>query len=118
VGLGVNPGAYAESVTVHHSMLIRLPDELPLEHGALVEPLAVTVHGLRQVGLSAGERARGAVAASDALIPFPDTLEVCAEAGVTAMIQTGGSLRDDDSVAVCDAHGMAMVATGVRHFRH
>jgi phosphoribosylaminoimidazolecarboxamide formyltransferase/IMP cyclohydrolase len=67
---------------------------------------------------AAGEQARGAVSASDALIPFPDTVEVCAEAGITAIIQTGGSIRDEDSVAVCDAHGMAMVATGVRHFRH
>jgi phosphoribosylaminoimidazolecarboxamide formyltransferase/IMP cyclohydrolase len=67
---------------------------------------------------SAGERAAGAVSASDALIPFPDTVEVCAAAGVTAIIQTGGSIRDEDSVAVCDRHGMAMVATGIRHFRH
>jgi phosphoribosylaminoimidazolecarboxamide formyltransferase/IMP cyclohydrolase len=67
---------------------------------------------------SAGERARGAVSASDALIPFPDTVEVCAAAGVTAIIQTGGSIRDEDSIAVCNAHGMAMVATGVRHFKH
>lgn len=67
---------------------------------------------------SAGGRARGAVSASDALIPFPDTVEVCAEAGITAIIQTGGSIRDDDSVAVCDANDMAMVATGIRHFRH
>jgi phosphoribosylaminoimidazolecarboxamide formyltransferase/IMP cyclohydrolase len=66
----------------------------------------------------AGEQARGAVSASDALIPFPDTVEVCASAGITAIIQTGGSLRDDDSIAVCDAHGMAMVATGIRHFKH
>ena len=67
---------------------------------------------------SAGEAVRGGVSASDALIPFPDTVEVCAEAGVTAIIQTGGSIRDEDAVAVCDAHGMALVATGVRHFRH
>jgi phosphoribosylaminoimidazolecarboxamide formyltransferase/IMP cyclohydrolase len=67
---------------------------------------------------SAGEKSRGAVSASDALIPFPDTVETCAAAGVTAIIQTGGSIRDEDSVAVCDEHGMAMVATGVRHFRH
>ncbi|MDP9238807.1 MAG: bifunctional phosphoribosylaminoimidazolecarboxamide formyltransferase/IMP cyclohydrolase [Chloroflexota bacterium] len=67
---------------------------------------------------SAGDLAKGSVSASDALIPFPDTVETCAAAGVTAVIQTGGSIRDEDSVAVCDAHGMAMVATGVRHFRH
>ena len=63
-------------------------------------------------------KAAGAVSASDALIPFPDTVEVCAAAGVTAIIQTGGSIRDEDSVAVCDAHDMAMAATGVRHFKH
>ncbi|MBF6599597.1 MAG: bifunctional phosphoribosylaminoimidazolecarboxamide formyltransferase/IMP cyclohydrolase [Dehalococcoidia bacterium] len=67
---------------------------------------------------AAGEQARGAVSASDALIPFPDTTEVCAAAGVTAVIQTGGSIRDEDSVAVCDAHGMALVTTGIRHFKH
>jgi phosphoribosylaminoimidazolecarboxamide formyltransferase/IMP cyclohydrolase len=67
---------------------------------------------------TAGDQARGSVSASDALIPFPDTVEVCAEAGVTAVIQTGGSLRDEESVAVCDANNMVMAATGVRHFRH
>ena len=66
----------------------------------------------------AGAAARGAVSASDAFIPFSDTVEVCAEAGITAIIQTGGSIRDEDSAAVCDAHDMAMVATGVRHFKH
>ena len=67
---------------------------------------------------SAGDRAAGSVSASDALIPFPDTVEVCAAAGVTAIIQTGGSIRDEDSVVLCDAHDMAMVATGIRHFKH
>ena len=66
----------------------------------------------------AGDQARGAVSASDAFIPFPDTVETCANAGVTAIVQTGGSIRDEDSVAVCDQHGMAMVATGIRHFKH
>ncbi len=67
---------------------------------------------------SAGEQSRGAVSASDAFIPFPDTVEVCAAAGITAVIQTGGSIRDEDSVAVCDANDMVMAVTGVRHFRH
>ncbi len=66
----------------------------------------------------AADAARGAVSASDAFIPFPDTVEVCAEAGITAIIQTGGSIRDEDSATVCDAHDMALVATGVRHFKH
>jgi phosphoribosylaminoimidazolecarboxamide formyltransferase/IMP cyclohydrolase len=76
------------------------------------------VNSARLAVAAAGERARGAVSASDALIPFPDTVEVCADAGVTAVIQTGGSLRDEESIALCDARGLAMVATGVRHFKH
>jgi phosphoribosylaminoimidazolecarboxamide formyltransferase/IMP cyclohydrolase len=76
------------------------------------------VNSARLAVAAAGERAQGAVSASDALIPFPDTVEVCADAGVTAVIQTGGSLRDEESIALCDARGIAMVATGVRHFKH
>ncbi|MBL8751359.1 MAG: bifunctional phosphoribosylaminoimidazolecarboxamide formyltransferase/IMP cyclohydrolase [Planctomycetes bacterium] len=66
----------------------------------------------------AGERTRGAVVASDAFFPFPDGLEVCAKAGAAAVIQPGGSKRDDDVVAAADRHQMAMVMTGQRHFRH
>jgi phosphoribosylaminoimidazolecarboxamide formyltransferase/IMP cyclohydrolase len=60
----------------------------------------------------------GSVVASDAFFPFRDGLDVCAEAGATAVIQPGGSLRDDDIIAAANEHGMAMVMTGVRHFRH
>jgi phosphoribosylaminoimidazolecarboxamide formyltransferase/IMP cyclohydrolase len=66
----------------------------------------------------AGERARGAVVASDAFFPFPDALEVAAEAGCTAVIHPGGSKGDDDVLKAADAHDMAVVLTGVRHFRH
>ena len=66
----------------------------------------------------AGELARGAVAASDAFMPFADSLEVCAEAGVTAVIQPGGSVRDDEVIAKADELGVALVFTGHRHFRH
>ncbi|RPJ38400.1 MAG: bifunctional phosphoribosylaminoimidazolecarboxamide formyltransferase/IMP cyclohydrolase PurH [Chloroflexi bacterium] len=66
----------------------------------------------------AGERARGSVLASDAFIPFADTVEPAAAAGVTAIIQPGGSLRAPDAIAAADAHGIAMVFTGIRHFRH
>ena len=66
----------------------------------------------------AGERARGAVCASDALIPFPDTIEVSAAAGVTAVVHTGGSIRDDESVATANRLGVSLLTTGVRHFRH
>ena len=66
----------------------------------------------------AGARARGSVLASDAFFPFPDGLEAAARAGITAVAQPGGSKKDDDVVAAADAAGMAMVLTGVRHFRH
>jgi phosphoribosylaminoimidazolecarboxamide formyltransferase/IMP cyclohydrolase len=66
----------------------------------------------------AGERARGSVLASDAFFPFRDNVDEAARAGVTAIIQPGGSKRDADSIAACDEHGLAMIFTGVRHFRH
>ncbi len=66
----------------------------------------------------AGEAARGAVAATDALIPFPDTVTVCAEAGCTVVVHTGGSIRDDEVVAAANDLGVSLVTTGVRHFRH
>jgi phosphoribosylaminoimidazolecarboxamide formyltransferase/IMP cyclohydrolase len=66
----------------------------------------------------AGERSRGTVLASDAFFPFRDNVDAAAKAGVTAIVQPGGSMRDADSVAACDEHGLAMVFTGVRHFRH
>jgi len=66
----------------------------------------------------AGERAVGAVLASDAFFPMPDTVEEAAKAGVTAIIQPGGSIRDQDSIDACNRHGIAMVFTGVRHFKH
>jgi len=66
----------------------------------------------------AGPRAEGSVMASDAFFPFADTVEVAAEAGVTAIIQPGGSLRDADSIQAADEHEIAMVFTGRRHFRH
>ena len=66
----------------------------------------------------AGERASGAVMASDAFFPFPDGVEVAGEAGVTAVVQPGGSVRDEAVTAAADRLGLAMVFTGVRHFRH
>lgn len=63
-------------------------------------------------------RTVGSVAASDAFFPFPDGLEVIAEAGATAVIQPGGSRRDGEVIAAADKHGIAMVTTGMRHFRH
>ena len=66
----------------------------------------------------AGERARGSVLASDAFFPFRDGVDAAAEAGVTAVIQPGGSMRDDEAIKAADEHGMAMLFTGMRHFKH
>lgn len=66
----------------------------------------------------AGEHSSRAVMASDAFFPFPDAVEAAKECGITAIIQPGGSMRDDLSITAADEAGMAMVMTGVRHFRH
>jgi phosphoribosylaminoimidazolecarboxamide formyltransferase/IMP cyclohydrolase len=66
----------------------------------------------------AAEKANGAALASDAFFPMPDTVEAAAAAGITAIIQPGGSKRDQDSIDACNQHGIAMVYTGMRHFKH
>ena len=66
----------------------------------------------------AADRARGSVLASDAFFPCPDGVETAAKAGVTAIIQPGGSIRDDESIRMANRYGLAMVVTGQRHFRH
>ena len=76
------------------------------------------VTSARLAAAQAGERAEGAVAASDAFFPFADGVEVCLAAGVSAIIQPGGSRRDDEVLAAVDAAGAAMIVTGRRHFRH
>ena len=100
-----------------------------------VKSNAIVIGNSQQtVGIGAGQMSRvdscriavqkamlatqGCVAASDAFFPFPDGLEVLAEAGVTAVVQPGGSKRDDEVIAAADARGMAMLLTGNRHFRH
>ncbi|KYF95604.1 bifunctional phosphoribosylaminoimidazolecarboxamide formyltransferase/inosine monophosphate cyclohydrolase [Sorangium cellulosum] len=76
------------------------------------------VESVRIACSKAGERARGSVLASDAYFPFPDGLALAAEHGITAVAQPGGSVRDPEVIAAADAAGVAMVFTGVRHFRH
>ena len=75
----------------------------------------VSVHLSQRI---AAEKARGAVLASDAFFPFPDNIELASEAGVTAIVQPGGSVRDEEVIEAADKAGLAMVFTGVRHFRH
>lgn len=73
---------------------------------------------VRIAGQRAAERAAGAVLASDGFFPFPDGVEAAAELGVTAIVQPGGSRRDQAVIEAADAAGLAMVLTGARHFRH
>ncbi len=106
---------------------------------AVTSNAIVLVQGEKQIGLGSGQTSRvdaarqavakaeafhgadavcGASCASDAFYPFPDAVEVCLEAGVTAFVQPGGSLRDADAIAAAEAKGATMLLTGVRHFRH
>ncbi len=73
---------------------------------------------VRLAARQAGPRAQGAVMASEAFFPFPDAVEEAIRAGITAVIHPGGSVRDAEVIAVAEAAGIAMVTTGVRHFRH
>ena len=79
------------------------------------------VDSLRQAIIKAesfGFDLNGAVMASDAFFPFPDCAELAAEAGITAILQPGGSIKDQDSIDMCNEKGIAMVTTGIRHFKH
>ena len=94
----------------------------------------VYANAVQTVGVGAGQMSRvdaariaaqkaqlplkGTVAASDAFFPFRDGLDEIARAGATAVIQPGGSVKDDEVIAAADEHGLAMVFTGIRHFRH
>jgi len=120
----------------------RQPDEAQLDDLELAWRVAAKVssntivlaHRGQVVGIGAGQqnrrdagriatekadgRARGGVCASDAFFPFRDGLDAAADAGATAVIQPGGSIRDDEVIEAANEHGMAMVVTGERHFRH
>jgi phosphoribosylaminoimidazolecarboxamide formyltransferase/IMP cyclohydrolase len=79
------------------------------------------VDALKQAITKAGEfnfNLKGAVMASDAFFPFADSVEIAHKAGITAVIQPGGSVRDQDSIDYCNANKIAMVFTGTRHFKH
>jgi phosphoribosylaminoimidazolecarboxamide formyltransferase/IMP cyclohydrolase len=86
-----------------------------------VDSARIAVLKAEEIGREAGRKdlpTRGSVVASDAFFPFADGLITAAEAGATAAIQPGGSVRDQDVIDAADARGLAMIMTGVRHFRH
>jgi len=72
----------------------------------------------RQAIERAGDKIEGAILASDAFFPFRDVVDECAKAGIKAIIQPGGSMRDQESIDACNEHGISMVFTGMRHFKH
>ncbi len=76
------------------------------------------VDAVMLAGYKAGKRAQGAVLASDAFFPFPDGIEAAADYGVTAVVQPGGSIRDEEVIQAADRLGLVMAFTGTRHFRH
>ena len=79
-----------------------------------VDALRQAIHKAQSFGFDLN----GAVMASDAFFPFPDCVEIAHNAGITAVVQPGGSIKDKESIAYCDANGMSMVMTGTRHFKH
>jgi phosphoribosylaminoimidazolecarboxamide formyltransferase/IMP cyclohydrolase len=76
------------------------------------------VDSVRLAAHKAGDRVTGSVLASDAFFPFPDGVEVAIDAGVEALVEPGGSVRDEAVIAACDKANVPMVFTGARHFRH
>ncbi|NLB87860.1 MAG: bifunctional phosphoribosylaminoimidazolecarboxamide formyltransferase/IMP cyclohydrolase, partial [Syntrophomonadaceae bacterium] len=88
------------------------------------QTLGVGAGQMNRVGSAAialehgGDKCAGAVLASDAFFPFKDTVELAARYGIKAIIQPGGSVRDEESIEECDKHGISMVFTGMRHFKH
>ena len=83
-----------------------------------VDSCKLSVERANALGEDGAERARGAVAASDAFFPFADGLQVLLDAGVRAVVQPGGSIRDEEVVAAAEAAGVTMYFTGARHFFH
>ena len=79
-----------------------------------VDALNQSITKAKEMGLALD----GAVMASDAFFPFPDCVEIAHKAGITAVIQPGGSIKDGDSIDYCNKNSLAMVTTGIRHFKH
>ena len=107
--------AWKASKHIKSNAIVMVKDRTLVGMGAGQPNRVVSVH-LSQ--LKAGDKAKGSVLASDAFFPFPDNIELAAEAGVTAIVQPGGSIRDAEVIEAANTADLAMVFTGVRHFRH
>ena len=100
---------------IKSNAIVFVKDQTLVGMGAGQPNRVVSVH---LSGRAAGEKSKGSVLASDAFFPFPDNIELAAEAGVAAIVQPGGSIRDEEVIEAANQSGLAMVFTGVRHFRH
>ncbi len=107
--------AWKAAKHIKSNAIVFAKDRALLGMGAGQPNRVVSVHLSQRI---AGDKARGAVLASDAFFPFADNIELAAGAGITAIVQPGGSVRDEEVIAAADHAGLAMVFTGVRHFRH
>jgi phosphoribosylaminoimidazolecarboxamide formyltransferase/IMP cyclohydrolase len=107
--------AWTAAKHIKSNAIVLAKDRTLVGMGAGQPNRVVSVHLSQR---TAGAKARGSVLASDAFFPFPDNIELAAEAGVSAIVQPGGSIRDEEVIAAADKHNLAMVFTGVRHFRH
>ncbi len=107
--------AWRAAKHVKSNAIVLVKDRVLLGMGAGQPNRVTSVHlSLR----AAGEKAKGSVLGSDAFFPFPDGVEMAAQGGITAIAQPGGSIRDQDAIATANKYKIAMVFTGVRHFRH
>jgi phosphoribosylaminoimidazolecarboxamide formyltransferase/IMP cyclohydrolase len=107
--------AWKAAKHIKSNAIVMVKDRTLVGMGAGQPNRVVSVHLSQR---TAGDKAKGSVLASDAFFPFPDNIELAASAGVTAIVQPGGSIRDDEVIAAANQHNLAMVFTGVRHFRH
>ena len=107
--------AWQAAKHIKSNAIVFARDQIMVGMGAGQPNRVVSVHLAQRL---AGANAHGAVLASDAFLPFADNVELAAEAGITAIAQPGGSVRDDEVIAAADRAGLAMIFTGVRHFRH
>ncbi len=107
--------AWRAAKHIKSNAIVFAKDRMLVGMGAGQPNRVVSVHLSQRI---AGDKAKGSVLASDAFFPFPDNIELAAEAGVTAIAQPGGSIRDEEVIAAADQAKLAMVFTGVRHFRH
>ena len=107
--------AWKAAKHIKSNAIVFAKDEALVGMGAGQPNRVVSVHLSQR---TAGDKAKGSVLASDAFFPFPDNIELAAEAGVTAIVQPGGSIRDEEVIEAANKAGLAMVFTDVRHFRH